>query len=244
MNCAIRGVLLVFLPAFAGAAASNATTTRQLQTISGAELKSLRESGARVDLIDVRSPSDYRARHLVGARNVPFYLLTLSGIPKERRIVLYCSDVQCGLSTESARALLDRGYKNVSVLSGGLEAALAAGSMVEGEGPRVVHPQRMTPAALAERLAGKEPPVLVDSRTPSAFSAGRLPGARGFPLEGLRRSTPALPADREVVVYDSSSARAAAAAALLMRGGRTVFVLEGGLALWSREGRPLESGAD
>ena len=124
-----------------------------------------------------------------------------------------------------------------------MEAALASGALVEGEAASAARPRSITPAALAARLESKDAPVLVDARPPSAYVAGRLPGALGFPLESLRRSTPDLPKDRVVVVYDASAARAGAAAALLAGGGREVFILEGGVTLWSMEGRRLESGA-
>jgi len=79
-------------------------------------------------------------------------------------------------------------------------------------------------------------------RPPAAFAAGHLPGALNSPLEKLKEPVPDLPADRAVVLYDSSSARAGRAAGILGKGGREVWELEGGLALWTREGRALVSG--
>ena len=233
----MRALLPLLLASAAWAA--DPSQSLRLKTIDGAELRRLRDSGERVDLIDVRAPADFKERRIVGARNVPFYLVAQAGIPKTRTVVLYCSNVQCTLATESASALLAAGYRDVRVLEGGIEAATAAGMAVEGDVParRV-----MTTARLAQRLAGKEPPVVVDSRPAAAFAAGRLPGARSLPLEALEKSTPDLPKDAEVVVYDAAASRRARAMRALTKGGWTVWELEGGPALWVQQGRPLESG--
>lgn len=215
--------------------------TTELRTLTGAEFKKLRNGEARIDLIDVRAPADYRKLHLVGARNVPFYVIGQAGISKKNLVVLYCSDLQCNLSGESARALLNRGYKNVQIIVGGLEAALAAGCSVEGEDGGRQARRLMKTAELAARLASATPPVLLDVRPPAAFAAGHLTGALNIPLEKLKERSRELPADRAVVLYDSSVDRAGRAAGLL-GGGREVWELEGGIALWTREARPLISG--
>ena len=225
-----------------GIAQQTLPVTTELRGLSGAEFKKLRDSGARIDLIDVRMPEDYRKLHLVGARNVPFYVIGRAGIPEKRSIVLYCSGLQCNLGTESARTLLNLGYKNVQVLDGGLEAAVAAGCMAEGTGSMQRKRRIILTADLAARLASAQPPVLLDVRSQAAFSAGHLPGARNLPLEKLKEQVPEFPADRSIVLYDSSLERAGSAAGLLGKSGREVWELEGGLALWTSEGRPLVSG--
>lgn len=223
--------------------AAAAPVTTQLRTISGAELRRLRDSGARIDLVDVRAPADFAAVRLVGARNVPFYLIAQSGIPKERILVLYCSSAQCGLAAESARALIERGYRDVRVLEGGYEAALAAGCSVEGNVPVAETRRTLSHAELEARLSLASAPILIDARPAASYMAGHLPGAVSFPLERLEKQTPALPPGREVVVYDASGARRARAARALRAPGREVWELDGGPALWAREGRPLETGA-
>lgn len=216
--------------------------TAGLRALSGAEFKKFRDSGTPIDLIDVRVPGDYRRLHLVGARNVPFYLIGRAALPEKRSIVIYCSGLQCKLGPESALTLLRRGYKDVQVLDGGLEAALAAGCSVEGEGAARPARRVMKTAELAAGLASGQPPVVLDVRSPAAFAAGHLPGAFNHPLEKLERLVPELPADRIIVLYDSSADRAGRAAGLLGGGRRAVWELEGGLALWAREGRSLVSG--
>jgi rhodanese-related sulfurtransferase len=57
-----------------------------------AELKSLMATHQPL-LIDVRSPSEYRAGHIAGATNIPLQQLArnVSKVPTDRPVVLYCS---------------------------------------------------------------------------------------------------------------------------------------------------------
>lgn len=95
------------------------------------------------------------------------------------------------------------------------------------------------------------------------FAAGHIPGARFLDLASLRDTGSGLPntlpaperfADRmselgaartsRVVLYDDSDIRTAARAwfVLRMNGAHQVAILDGGLAKWRAEGRPLETG--
>jgi thiosulfate/3-mercaptopyruvate sulfurtransferase len=128
------------------------------------------------------------------------------------------------------------------------------------------------PAELAELMAAAEPPVLADVRWnlggPPAepeFEAAHLPGAHWVDLERALSGPPGpggrhpLPApevfaaamraigvrgDRLVVAYDAATAQAAARLWWLLTdaGHPAVRVLDGGLAAWRAEGRPIESG--
>lgn len=102
------------------------------------------------------------------------------------------------------------------------------------------------------------------ARDPAAeFAAGHIPGARYLDLASFtdpdspvpaavpnakqfaqRMSALAVPQGARVVVYDDSYVKTAARAWFIMRlnGVADVAVLDGGLAKWRAEGRPLESG--
>ena len=96
---------------------------------------------------------------------------------------------------------------------------------------------------LAERLAGEQPPPLIDVRTPAEFRAGHLPGAINSPLQDFRRRLPELSAyrDREVVLYCETGSRA-------LHGGRWLHslgfqelrLLDGHMVAWRRAGLPTE----
>ncbi|GAA2711581.1 MULTISPECIES: sulfurtransferase [Streptomyces] len=124
----------------------------------------------------------------------------------------------------------------------------------------------------ANEAAGERPPTLLDIRYqlggPNGrpeYEAGHLPGAVYVDLDAELAAPPGpkgrhpLPdveqfgaamrragvrADRPVVVYDGGTGWAAARAWWLLRwaGHPSVRVLDGGLAAWRAEDRPLESG--
>ncbi|MEV4744394.1 sulfurtransferase [Streptomyces sp. NPDC049555] len=124
----------------------------------------------------------------------------------------------------------------------------------------------------ANEAAGERPPTLLDIRYqlggPNGrpeYEAGHLPGAVYVDLDAELAAPPGpkgrhpLPdveqfgaamrragvrADRPVVVYDGGTGWAASRAWWLLRwaGHPSVRVLDGGLAAWHAEGRPLESG--
>jgi len=127
-------------------------------------------------------------------------------------------------------------------------------------------------AWLAQQLGANDLSILdaslfmpADQRDPEAeFAAGHIPGARRFDIEAL--SDPADPAphmlpaaaafgaamaalgvgrDDRIIVYDNSPLRSATRAWYMLRhfGADRVAILDGGLAKWRSEGRPLEQGA-
>lgn len=72
-------------------------------------------------LLDVRSPEEFKTSHLKGARFVnysTFQVDALANIPKDARVVVYCS-----IGTRSSKAgvaLQEAGYTNVLNLRGGI----------------------------------------------------------------------------------------------------------------------------
>jgi thiosulfate/3-mercaptopyruvate sulfurtransferase len=127
------------------------------------------------------------------------------------------------------------------------------------------------PAALADLLAGEQPPTLLDIRwslggPPGAeeYAKGHLPGAHYLDLDRELAAAPGaagrhpLPspealqaalrragvrADREVVVYDAATSMSAARAWWLLRwaGHPRVRVLDGGLRAWTEAGLPVST---
>lgn len=101
---------------------------------------------------------------------------------------------------------------------------------------------RITKEDLKQRLDGGTPPVLVDARLkyPYEHSTVRLPGALRY-LAG--DPAPALPREREVVVYDSDPNELASShiAAELIRQGYRAAALKGGISEWLAANLPTET---
>lgn len=108
-------------------------------------------------------------------------------------------------------------------------------------------PAPFRPADLA-RLRDEQPDVrVVDVRTPGEFATRHVPGSYNVPLPDLEGHRAELHAARSPVVIVCESGRRARLAEDRLRshGLPQVHVLEGGVAAWEAEGRPLErSGAE
>ena len=97
------------------------------------------------------------------------------------------------------------------------------------------------PTELKDRLAGREPPLLLDVREPYEWDIASLHeyGDVRIPLGTLPARMAELPRDREIVVYCRSGARSLMAATALVNDGfRRVDNLTGGILAWADEVDP------
>jgi rhodanese-related sulfurtransferase len=99
-------------------------------TIGPQELAELCESG-QIDLIDVRTPVEYRELHVAGARNVPLDKLdpvavmqTRNGL-KDEPLYVICRSGSRG--RQACEKFLAAGFTNVINVEGGTQACVGAG---------------------------------------------------------------------------------------------------------------------
>lgn len=106
-------------------------TTTMTQPVATSGLMTPAEAWANagsLDLVDVRTPAEFRAVHAVPARNVPLSDLdpaaVWAGRTAGRRLVLVCKS---GKRAATARELMAKsGHTDVVVLEGGTDAWVAA----------------------------------------------------------------------------------------------------------------------
>lgn len=105
--------------------------------------------------------------------------------------------------------------------------------------------QTIGTAALADRLAGPHPPLLLDVRSAEEYAVSHLPGARWVaPDVDPAVALADVPRDRAVVVYCSVGWRSAAFAERMAGAGfGDVVNVEGSIFRWAIEDRPLVDGA-
>ena len=99
-------------------------------TISPAALRDLMQSGEPVDLIDVRTPVEFREVHVTIARNVPLDQLDANAIrdsraAKKEPLYVICKSGSRG--RQACEKLVAAGYANVINVEGGTAAWDAAG---------------------------------------------------------------------------------------------------------------------
>ena len=75
----------------------------------------------KAQVIDVREKNEFDSGHILGARNIPFTVLTnsFSAFRKDQPIYLY--DTRKSLSIRAANKLRKEGFTNVYILKEGYE---------------------------------------------------------------------------------------------------------------------------
>ena len=194
-------------------------------------------------LFDVRSPEEYAAGHLAGARSAPggqlvqatdVYMAT-----RNARVVLIDTDGVRAVMTGSW--LVQMGCPEVFVFDGGL-----SGRPLEHGTPAVAIPEvdaapatMIAPAEL-QRLLEEGAAVVVDVAPSLAYEAGHVPGAWFAVRARLPGNLGAVPRRRTLVLTSPDGRAARLAASEVAGSGFTdVRVLEGGTAAWQSAGLPL-----
>lgn len=196
---------------------------------------------ANLAIIDVRPTESFAKGHIQGAQNIPAAKVTSAGLPLNARIVVYCGEPSCPLSTKAANDLVAAGYTNVSHLEGGFAEWLRLGYPATTGDPTVSTPQRLRKTLDESRANVDEGTVLpLDVRPKTEFLSGHLPHALNAPLEELESHYNALPKDKEILIYDRLATRSHAAFDKLKAAGFTVSELSGGFVGWVRRNHPVE----
>ncbi|HTK99502.1 MAG TPA: DedA family protein/thiosulfate sulfurtransferase GlpE [Pseudomonadales bacterium] len=99
------------------------------------ELYRLIDEGADPVVVDVRTTTarTVEPRQIPGSLHVPLeaFDLHVGNLPRDRDIVLYCTCPNEASAAQVAKLLIDRGYRRVRPLHGGLDAWIAAGYRIE-----------------------------------------------------------------------------------------------------------------
>uniref|UniRef100_A0A7V4G9H6 Rhodanese-like domain-containing protein n=1 Tax=Desulfobacca acetoxidans TaxID=60893 RepID=A0A7V4G9H6_9BACT len=115
---------------------------RRAQEFKGIKTMSLEETHrlwkeGQTLFVDARPAEEYAELHIKGAMNVPWENLErlkdtgILGIPRDRRILVYCSDTRCDLALKLARHLQSLGFTQVVAFLGGFSAWDEAGYEVD-----------------------------------------------------------------------------------------------------------------
>ena len=226
---------------------------------SAAELAAMLEDGGELALLDVREEGVFAKGHLFHAVSLPLSRLELRLarlVPRLTTRIVLC-DADDGLAQRAAAKLRGFGYRNVSVLAGGVAAwralghELFAGVYVPSKafGEHVEH-RDGTPSISPEELAAKqragEKMVVLDSRPLSEFQRMSLPGALDCPGAELVHRIFEVAADPDtlVVVNCAGRTRSIIGAQSLRNAGvpHRVVALRNGTMGWTLAGLELEHG--
>ena len=198
-------------------------------------------------VLDVRTPEEYAAGHLRGARSAPggqlvqetdYHIATWGA-----RVVLV--DDNGIRATMTASWLKQMGWVDVAVLvAGPADGDWDKGPHVQRVlGLDAIAPPQIEPLDLQKRLATGDVAV-VDLELSKRYAQGHIPGAWFAIRARLATALPKIPASAAIVLTSADGALAKLAAAELQgQAGGPVLALAGGTQAWVQAGLPLETGA-
>ena len=208
---------------------------RELKPLTVEQTAAAVRDGAQ--LLDTRDPAEFAAAHLAGSVNIGLggQFATWAGtlLDAARPIVIVADP---GAEGQSALRLGRIGFDQVA---GFLDGGLAA---VEREpfGFAITSTDRLSPQTAADRIAGSNPPLVIDIRAPRERADKSIRGSMHRPLNTLREGLPDVARDRAIIVHCAGGYRSSTAASLLQRDGFTnVSELAGGIAAWEAAGLPV-----
>jgi rhodanese-related sulfurtransferase len=112
-----------------------------MKTISTTQLKNLLDQGKQLCLVDVRTPAEYAAAHVEGAKNIPLGSINttpLEGMPSP--VYLLCKS---GTRAKQAQQMLTtRGVQEAYCVEGGTAAATTAGVPISYGANQVISIER------------------------------------------------------------------------------------------------------
>jgi hydroxyacylglutathione hydrolase len=200
--------------------------SRELNPLTLETVIQKQNEGAQI--LDVRDGTDYEGGHLLGAMNIGLggQYASWAGtlLDRSNPIILI---TEPGQEEEAAMRLGRIGFDHVvGFLDGGMRA-------LDGRSDLLRQIDRITAAALSERLAVSEPPVIVDIRAPGEREQKRIEGSLHIPLNHLRERLEEIPRDRTIVVHCAGGYRSAMAVSIMEQGGMdNMMDMVGGIAAW------------
>ena len=209
------------------------TLEHELRPVELEELLAMGNAGAQI--LDVRDASEYAKGHLAGSINVGLggQYATWAGtvLDPARPIVIVAEP---GREQEAALRLGRIGFDNVKgYLKDGMLSLATRPDLLQTT-------ERVSAPMLAEELASRNPPLVLDIRAPREWSTKHLAGSVNLPLAQLRGRIAEIPRDRRIAVHCAGGYRSSIAAGILKQHGITDLVeLAGGIAAWEAAKLPV-----
>jgi hydroxyacylglutathione hydrolase len=204
----------------------------ELLPLAPRQVEQRRAAGAL--LVDVRTDQQFDDAHIPGAIAIPILRAGFGSklawlADREQELVFVGRDDEDG--RRAGRLAVAVGIRKLAgFLHGGMTSWRQEGRPVGGV-------ERMALEALVTGAA-----QILDVREQSEREEGWIPGSAFVPWHDIDGLPAGLDPARPIAVVCSSGQRAAVAASLLQRHGaeRVIHVVDGGVPMWERLGRPIE----
>ncbi|MGC7405842.1 rhodanese-related sulfurtransferase [Pandoraea pneumonica] len=227
-----------------------------------AEVREALLAGQEIALLDVREEDPFAQAHPLWAANLPLSRVEIEAwarIPRrDTRIVVYGEHDGVDLAPRAAAVLRKLGYRDVSLLEGGLDGWIAAGGEVfrdvnvpSKSFGEWVEGLRHTPSLSAQEvqalLDADADVVVVDARRFDEYQTMNIPGSTSVPGAELVLRVRELAPDpaTRVIVNCAGRTRSIIGTQSLVNAGlpNPVAALRNGTIGWTLAGQTLERGA-
>jgi thioredoxin 1 len=122
-------MIMLFLLLGTASCVSNSSNSGYAQVSANDFLKMYSENKSKAQLIDVRTPGEFKGGHIEGAINIDFnssnFKQNIEKLDKETPVFVYC--LSGGRSSAAVSVFESLGFKNVTELEGGMMAWRSAG---------------------------------------------------------------------------------------------------------------------
>ena len=126
---------------------------------------------------------------------------------KKAPIIVYADSTFSKEALRGYKELLSWGYKNVTILDGGLTEWKQKGFPLLNTPPesRIVYVKKLVPGEVAseefENLVNTNKALVLDVRTPKEYAGGHIKTALHVPLDDLETNLANIPKDREILIH-------------------------------------------
>jgi len=218
-------------------------------TISAQELKDKISKQEKIHIIDIREKELYDASHIPSSDNIPLNALPDSSLnfPLNESIAIVGYETSTKENNDAIEILHNKGYWNVSVIIGGINAwATNSGPIVSTGNPTSLIDRSKIVYASAEEIKDliekKSQSIFVlDVRSEQEFKKGHLPLAHNIFLDNIESARKDIPFSKRIIVYGNNELQGFQAGVRLYDlGFFNTQVFELGINAWKEKGFPLE----
>jgi rhodanese-related sulfurtransferase len=191
-------------------------------------IMSMRQKGVSSVVVDLRPEAEAKEGHIPMAVTLPASKLGASKdmfpADKSAPIILYTGE---GMDREAFATVRGWGYKNASVLNGGMAGWKAAkGRVVAGELLTSIDYVKTIPEGQVgieefKKIAEEQPAdkLILDVRDYATTSEGMIKGALNIPQTDVADSLNEIPKDKEIIIHCNTGIMASMAAKTLRKHG-------------------------
>lgn len=214
----------------------------RFKTISTEAILELQQGGRPFLLIDALSSIEFQELHIRGSINIPASHVDqphpLLPNNKDTILVFYCKGLRCTKSRLAARLAMQQHYTNVFIYAGGLPTWQDRNLPVVA---KTTYPDTAVTELNPLQIYQQQAPFILDIRGREVQRMGNIPGALKIPLDDLPERVEELPNNQAIIIIDHAGQQSPICARYLHSKGYTeIFILEGGMINWIRQGFPTK----